>query len=143
MGRQAIWQRVVVGVFAALDVVLLLRFRGSIRFPYLMQEVTWWVNALEVMRPILLLSMIASAVGLALARQWGYVVSYVQAPFRYAFVLLSFGFLALLAGGEASYRIAIYVAMVLEVVRLAVTIYMHVKARRGATKSVERPHSAS
>ncbi len=92
---------------------------------------------LEVIRPIFLLSMIASAVGLGLAKQWGCVVSYVQVPLRFTFVLLSFGFLALLASDQSGYRAAIYTAMALEVARLAATVFLHMKVRQGASSSVE------
>ena len=87
-----------------------------------------WAVALYFCRPLFLVSLAFSAIGLVLARNWAIVLSYVQLPFRFVFMFLSFGFIGLLARiphFPASYLALMIMAIILECIRFAVTIVIH------------------
>jgi hypothetical protein len=132
------YPRDVLVLFAILDVFLAGRFATSIHIPQIeAQEPVWW-TALSILRPIFLLSLLASAFGLATQRRWGFIVSYIQFPFRFAYVLLSFGFLSLIPGTfiqDCYYQPVILIAMGMECGRLVWTIAIHRRMRNEAPLS--------
>jgi len=121
-------------VFAILDAMLFGRFMSHVSFPILGEELPLWWIALQVLRPLFLCSLVVSAFGLALRHNWAFIVSYIQFPFRFAYVLLSFGFLSLIPGLFVSghkYQPVIVAAMGLECVRLAYTIVIYRRITSG------------
>ena len=126
------FNRIVLFVFAALDALLLARLFQSI-VPHVSSgnyaSLPWQTMGLLLLRSAFLLSLAVSAFGLARGRVWGLVLSYVQFPFRFVFVLLSFGFLRWIFGPlqVGNISLVIVAAMVLEVVRLVLTILIHVR----------------
>lgn len=130
------YPRDILVLFAMLDVFVVGRFVNNIRVPELAGQAPVWFSALIILRPVLLLSLIASAFGLATQRKWGFVVSYVQFPLRFVCVWLSFGFLTLIPGLFISghkYQPVILAAMVLECVRLVWTILIHRRISRASS----------
>lgn len=146
------WKHTCLIIFALLDAILLVRFIGSVFHVGLSREIPLWYQALCIARPIFLASLAFSAFALATKRNWGFIVSYVQFPFRFVFVFLSFGFLSLLMPaqqGPQHISSTIIIAMVLEAFRLATTIIIHLRitnelrATSGSAPSAEpeAPHS--
>lgn len=126
------WKRTCLIVFALLDALLLGRFITSVVHLGLSRDFPFWYQALCIARPVFLLSLACSAFGLALGRNWGFIVSYIQFPFRFVFVFLSFGFLSKLMPQTQDPQYInpmIITAMVLEVFRLAATIIIHLRIR--------------
>jgi hypothetical protein len=83
---------------------------------------------LDILRVVFVVSLLISAVGLFGMKKWALIVSYVQFPFRFVFMLLSFGFisgLAHLLTMLSLYRPLIYTAMILECGRLIVSVWLH------------------
>lgn len=108
--------------FSILDAFLLGKCVQDINFsanPFLLNQ----------LKSFLLISLAASAFGLACQRKWGYLLYYVQFPFRYLFVLLSFGFLTYFvpASPPSFTKLMIIFAMILEIARLTLTIKIQVK----------------
>ena len=122
--------RIILAVLGLLDAVVLGRFVSSVSFFRLLPpDAPWWFQGLQVLRPFFLLSLGVSAIGLVLERRWGVILNYVQVPFRVAYVYLSFGFLTLLSVplfGQSAYQPTMIGALVLEGLRLLVTIVVHV-----------------
>jgi hypothetical protein len=130
--------------FGALDALLLVRFMPQIAWPSYVFDGRFsaWTVALEVCRLLFLVSLAFSALGLVLARRWAIVLSYVQFPFRFVIMLLSFGFIGLLARiphFPVSYLALMITAMILECIRLAVTIAVH----RGPNQPLQLPDFAA
>ena len=127
------FNRILLAGFAILDAVLLGRFLPSVGIHNASTSAPLWFQALEIARPLFLLSLAFSAFGLATERRWGLILSYVQFPVRFMFVYLSFGFIARIPAflsdktGETP---AIIAAMILEGIRLLLTITVHVRMRR-------------
>ena len=114
-------------LFGVLDAVLAIRFG-----PIVFGEFGWLSRfpdgLLFFLRLLFFASLAVSAVGLCLAKKWALIISYVQFPFRFVFVLLSFGFisdLAHLLALPGLYRPLIYAAMILECGRLIVSVWIH------------------
>jgi hypothetical protein len=130
--------RVILTVFGLLDAVLLGRFLNSVVFSPVdsLPQGLWWFQVLMLLRPFVLLSLGLSALGLALERRWGIILSYVQFPFRFVYVYLSLGFLTMFSRlvGDNSYQSLIVAAMILEGVRLAATILLHVRIAKLSSK---------
>jgi len=126
--------RIFLVLFGLLDAVLLgcaAQYISFLNFSH--SNTPWWFQTLQFMRPFFLLSLGVSALGLALERQWGLILSYVQMPFRIAYVNLSFGFLTLITVpifGESAYQPTLIAALVLEGLRLIATIFLHVRLVR-------------
>ena len=119
-------------IFGLLDAVLLGRFADAVCLPDFSAEIPWWFQTLELLRPVFLLSLGFSAFGLASECKWGVILSYIQFPFRFVFVLFSFGFLTLLTPlvpGFLGYRSLLVTAMALECGRLVTTILVHRRLR--------------
>ena len=138
--------RAVLTIFALLDAVLLGRFLTSIYVRDIAGELRWCVFAMDAGRSLFLVSLAASSLGLAMERRWAMFLSYVQFPFRLLFALLSFGFLTLIPGLSSSaygQMPVVIAAMVLEGVRLIVTIGLHVKSRRGDQSRARGVEAAS
>jgi hypothetical protein len=131
------FNRVALTVFALLDAVLLGRnlktfiyvgFHGQLQF-------FWLLFALDAARVVFLLSLAASAFGLAMERRWGMLLSYIQFPVRFVFLYLSFGFLATmpcLISATYGQTPVLIVAMILESFRLFVTVAIHIRSRRSS-----------
>lgn len=145
------WKRKALIVFAILDALLLVRFIASVVHLGLSRDFPLWYQALCIARPLFLASLGFSAFGLALRRNWGFIVSYIQFPFRFVFVFLSFGFLSLLTPqnqGPPHVNPMIIAAMILELIRLAATVVIHkgianeLRATSGSAPSaeLEAPH---
>jgi len=139
------WKHTCLIVFALLDAILLGRFIGSIFHVGLSRELPVWYQALCIARPLFLVSLAISAFGLVAKRTWGFIVSYVQFPFRFVFVFLSFGFLSLLSPESGSHHHInpmIITAMVLEGLRLVTTIIIHLRITKDSTVPSESALSA-
>ena len=124
-------RRGVLVIFGLLDALLLGSFLHGIVWPgYVIQhpDLPLWLTLLTIAYPLFLISLAVSSFGLAMEKQWGIILSYVQFPFRYVFVLLSFGFLTLIPGPDHQH--VIYAAMGLEAMRLVLTIAAHRSLRR-------------
>jgi hypothetical protein len=124
-------------VFALLDALILVRSVNTIRLPDFRHGMPVWASMLSLLRPVFLLSLAVSAIGLAAQRKWGFIVSYAQFPFRFVYVLLSFGFLSripCLFIANYPCQSAILVAMGLECGRLVWTIQIHRWITRPSTR---------
>lgn len=90
-------------------------------------EFTWWMNGLWALDMLLLGSFLFSSYGFIRLRKWAIVLSWIQFPLRFLFLVLSFGFLTtipflrFLMGG---YQNVLIVAAALELGRLIVTIFI-------------------
>ncbi|MCX8091886.1 MAG: hypothetical protein N3I86_13300, partial [Verrucomicrobiae bacterium] len=80
--------------FGVLDAVLAIRF-GPAEFALLggLSQMSFPAALVFILRLLFFVSLAASAVGLCLAKKWALIISYVQFPFRFVFMLLSFGFI--------------------------------------------------
>lgn len=113
--------------FGVLDALLFLRAAHQIVLGGITLDGRWpvWAIMLEVCRPVFAVSLAFSAFGFVMDRRWAGTLSYVQFPFRFVFMHLSFGFIGHLASiprMPVSYQTLMITAMVLEYVRLAVTV---------------------
>jgi len=138
------WIRLTLIVFALLDGLIFVRFGAGIisSAGYTFATVTssevpliW--RFLLVCKFLFTLSLPVGCIGLFLAKSWACILSYIQLPFRFAFMLLTFGFLFVLTrlfperGMTATYFFA-PVAMLLELVRVIVTIITHIQLHKRA-----------
>jgi len=83
---------------------------------------------LDILRLVFIVSLLVSAVGLFGMKRWALILSYIQFPFRFVFLLLSFGFISMLArvfDMPGLYRSLIYTAMILECARLILSVWIH------------------
>jgi hypothetical protein len=81
---------------------------------------------LNQIKSIFIISLAVSPFGLTFQKKWGYILYYVQFPFRYMFMALSFGFLTCLVPATPSFiKLTIIVAMILEIVRLILTVKIY------------------
>lgn len=122
------YPRNVLVVFAVLDAILFLQLARFIPFVRFTSGNPLWQTALGLPWPVFILSLAASATGLAMGRKWGFVVSYVQFPFRFAYAGFSFGFIACIPGLSISGGAAepwFVIAAALECGRLVWTILIH------------------
>ena len=122
-------RRLLLCLFGLLDAVLVVRFASSeiSQLASLSHEPVAGV-ILDILRAAFFVSLVASAIGLCLAKRWALIVSYVQFPFRFVFMLLSFGFisgLAHLLAMPSLYQPLIYAAMILELGRLIGSVWIH------------------
>lgn len=118
-------------LFGILDIVLAIRF-GPSEFEQFggLSHATFPAALLLFSRLLFLASLVVSAVGLFLGKNWALIVTYIQFPFRFVFMLLSFGFISELARVFAMpglYRPLIYAAMILECARLVCSVWIHRK----------------
>ena len=121
--------------FGLLDALLLGRFVRQAANPihFLMNALPIEIVVVECVRSFLLISLAFTAVGLIWGKQWALWLSYVQFPFRLLFMLLTFGFLGLLAripDFPVTHFSLMLTAMGLECVRLTVTLLLHGKPNR-------------
>jgi hypothetical protein len=122
-------------LFGVLDAVLVIRF-GPAEFEQIggLSQMSFPAASLFLLRLLFFVSLVASAVGLCLAKKWGLIISYIQFPLRFAFMLLSFGFisgLAHLLAVPSLYRPLICAAMILECGRLVGSVWIHRTPRWG------------
>jgi len=116
-------------LFGVLDIVLVI-WLGLTEFEQLggLSQTSFPTALLFIAHLIFFESLVASAIGLSLAKKWALIVSYVQFPFRFVFMLLSFGFITVMAhllAMPSLYRPLIYVAMILECGRLICSVWLH------------------
>jgi len=108
---------------------------GAVRSPIwvrnLADQTWWWVGCL-----LITASLAASSYGLLRGRQWAFYLNYAQFPVRILLGFLSFAFVAwMILPRNPSWPLNTAVwgsAIVLECVRLALTIKGHVGLRRAA-----------
>src|SRR5690606_17712505 len=117
--RMAHHRRKILIAFCVLDAMLFLRTAHQIVLGGITLDGRWpvWTIMLEVCRPLFVVSLAFSAVGFAMDRRWAGLLSYVQFPFRFVFMHLSFGFIGHLASiprMPVSYQTLMITAMVLE-----------------------------
>jgi hypothetical protein len=122
-------RRVLFLLFGVLDVVLAIRF-GPAEFKQLgvLSQMSFPAAVLVVCRMFFFVSLVASAVGFFLNKRWALIVSYIQFPFRFILMLLSFGFISELSrvfAIHSLYRPLIYAAMILECGRLVCSVWLH------------------
>lgn len=113
--------------FGVLDALLFVRLLPQITWPSYVFDDSFplWTVALEICRPVLLASLVFSALGLVLAQKWAIILSCIQFPFRFVYMFLSFGFIGLLVHVPyfpASYFTLMIIAIILECIRLIITI---------------------
>ncbi len=120
-------------IFALLDALLFGRFLLDINF----SADQFLLNQLK---SVFLISLAVSPFGLIFQKKWGYILYYVQFPFRYLFVVLSFGFLTYLVPATPSFsRLMIIVAMILEIVRLILTVKIHLTGNKSLNINQKTP----
>lgn len=120
--------RLILTLFGILDAILFGRFLDKVAStrPPILGQLPIGDSALALIEWALLLSFIFSAVGLALERKWALVLTFVQFPFRFIFVTWSFGFLGALPWlGSMGAQVLLYAYVILEIVRLIVSIQLH------------------
>jgi hypothetical protein len=122
-------RRLLFYLFGFLDAILVVRFAAR-EFAQLasVSHEPFLGALLDILRMAFFVSLVASAVGLCLAKKWALIISYVQFPFRFVFMLLSFGFITVMAhllAMPSLYRPLIYVAMILECGRLICSVWLH------------------
>ena len=141
MGRKSMkCKREILVAFAILDAFLLGRYALSVVSASLPPESPWWLQARAVLLVPFLLSLAFSAFGLATARRWGFILSYVQFPFRILLMHTTFWFLLVsefsgATTGSLELRTSDVTPIALECVRLVVTIWIH----RGMTTECAVP----
>ncbi|MFH1021809.1 MAG: hypothetical protein V1809_00295 [Planctomycetota bacterium] len=126
--------------FALLDAILLGIFAIHIHRPITKPDFPLWLNGLNIAYPVLLVSLAASAFGLATHRRWGFILSYVQFPFRMIYLVLSFGFLLLIPRlfvKPQMYMPVLIVAMVLECARIVFTAMIHLKMTKRSSRGAQ------
>lgn len=124
-------------IFALLDALLFGRFLLDINF----SAEQFLLNQLK---SVFLISLAVSPFGLIFQKKWGYILYYVQFPFRYLFVVLSFGFLTYLVPASPSFsRLMIIVAMILEIVRLILTVKIHLTGNKSLNINQKTPEDNS
>ena len=122
-------------IFGLLDVLLLGRFIICISFTD-MWVYGWFPYLINTGRTIFLISLAFSGIGLVYQKKWSFILSYIQFPCRFLFMLLSFGFLSLLIPKVPQMHYvqpSIIIAGILEIIRLIVTIKIHIKENKIAS----------
>lgn len=118
-------------IFAMLDFLLFVRFSNDIYFPKWSLFLEGF-NCLQVLSSLFLISLLFSVYGIFLKCRWWFILTYIQFPFRLAFLYLSFGFLTYIVmfiNNPSFYKPMLYFAVVLEFIRIIVTILIHRKQR--------------
>lgn len=138
--------RVALSLFAILDAILLWQCRAFLALPDMSHRYTLWRNFIEIIQPVFLISLVATtslflaSIRWPKAQRFAFLVSYAQFPFRYVLLSFSFGFLVPLFRAPpdtSGFEFLMYVAMLLEVVRLIATTVLHVgsaEAKKVQTK---------
>ena len=106
--------------FGLLDAMLFGRIiQDLIPMPFLRSGGNLFTHTVTILRPLLVVSLGFSAYGFVMQKRWAMVMSYFQFPIRFLFVCLSLGFISVLFKNCAN---LIYLAMILEFVRLYLTV---------------------
>ncbi len=93
----------------------------------------WILFSFYILHPLVILTIPVLAYGFYSRKKWAFWLYYAQLPFRYSFVLLSFGFLFYLESFiSIGFYPLFYFAVGLEIVRLLVTIREHVRGKRNS-----------
>ena len=123
--------------FGVLDAILFIRFLGfAIEQPLILFKSAKNLSNISLILPFILeifrtafyISIPFLAYGLIRMKKWAFTLYYVQFPFRYIFILLSFGFITIISkffDSNFIYKLLIYISMVLEFIRLIITIIVH------------------
>ncbi len=119
-------------LFGLLDIILAVRFYThitNISFNMPLEGV------LSILTAITVISLFISGIGLLLGKRWSYYLVYFQFPFRLMFFLLTFGFITkinyLFFGDMAAYQALIFIAAILELGRVIVTIFTVRNIKKG------------
>ena len=121
------YQKEILIICGLLDALLLGRCIFNITFFRAFLH-SWWFGCLMLFHTIVVLSLLFSAFGLVSQKRWAFILSYCQFPFRYVFMLLSFAFISIFFPRHQTpvyITPAIIIAMILEIVRLVITIIIH------------------
>jgi hypothetical protein len=122
-------RRLLFYLFGLADAILIVRFAPS-GFTQLasVSHEPFLGALLDILRVCFFASLLISAVGLFGMKKWALFVSYVQFPFRFIFMLLSFSFISMPAhvfDMPGLYHPLIYAAMFLECARLVCSVWLH------------------
>jgi hypothetical protein len=122
-------RRLLFYLFGLADAILIVRFapREFAQLASVSHE-PFLGALLDILRVGFFVSLLVSVVGLFGMKKWALIVSYVQFPFRFVFMLLSFGSISELAHLLAMpglYRPLICAAMILECGRLICSVWIH------------------
>ncbi len=127
------YQKEILILFALLDAFLFGKSLTGINFSadqFLLNQI----------KSIFIISLAVSPFGLTFHKRWGYILYYVQFPFRYIFMALSFGFLTCLVPATPSFiKLTIIVAMILEIVRLILTVKIHLTGNKSLNINQKTP----
>jgi len=122
-------RRLLFYLFGLTDVILIARFAPKMLAQLASVSHEPLPGALlDILRLVFIVSLLVSAVGLFGMKRWALILSYIQFPFRFLFMLLSFGFISMLArvfDMPGLYRPLIYTAMILECARLICSVWIH------------------
>lgn len=117
-------------LFGLLDALLFVRFIEVLAVPFWTHRPAW-VALFTVAQGLIVVSLALSAYGFFRGRDWAFVLYYVHFPLRVAYAMLSFGFLTYvgrIVGGPLAHWLLLIVAILLELVRLVLTIRCHKSA---------------
>lgn len=125
-------------IFGILDLILVFHFGFSVMqsafsISRQLSSVGVLTASIELGRLLFMISLILSGIYLVRGKGQGCIISYIQFPFRFIFMYLSFGFLIywnFLMRTERFYLETIVFCMGLEIVRLFLTILSHLRLRR-------------
>lgn len=128
------YARILLILFGTLDIILALRFYRHLQWPGWLfeRDMSPLIIALEISRPLLLLSLFVSGYALIQQKKWGLILSYIQFPLRFISLYLSFGLLSMIPGLStlAGYNNLMIAFVILEVARLIATIVIHINTSR-------------
>lgn len=127
-------KRFYLSFFAFLDLVLFIQLLPYLNLSKSSFGLPFWILLISVFHSLFLISLLFSAIGLVLKKQWGFVLSYFQFPLRFVYYSFSFKFIASLLPLHIKNGKQIFIFIFLgslECVRLGLTIYL----QKQSTKS--------
>src|SRR5271170_5547552 len=91
-------QRFLFLLFGVLDIMLFVRL-GLREFNHIgaLSRMNFPAGFLFIVHLLFFTSLVISAIGLIFTKRWALVISFIQFPFRFIFIFLSFGFISTLA----------------------------------------------
>ena len=87
-----------------------------------------WNHIMPILNAFLVLTLLASGILLVMDKKLGIVIYYIQFPLRMLFLILTFGFVVSLTNLQIDtlgYKIALTLAMILELCRLIYSIWTY------------------
>ena len=127
-GKILKYQKGILIICGLLDALVLGRCIFQITYFIRAFSYNFWYGCLMLLQAIIILSLSFSAFGLVSQKKWAFILSYCQFPFRYVFILLSFAFISICFPRHQTpiyISPAIIIAMILEILRLVITIIIH------------------